>query len=776
MKEGGHPIEVDLERILPILAREIYTSPFAFLRENVQNAFDAVRLQTFREQSLGLSRKHRISIVLQDNKVTISDSGIGMTKGDLASFFWSIGKSGKHTAEAKSAGVVGTFGIGGMANFGVCSRLEVTTRTHDSSTSITSFADRNNLSAKEDCVFYETGPIDFPPGTAVTGTLMQPITVQQIVAYLKPIVQFIDVPVRIGDQLLSQAPFPTVKRDEGAAYTVKSGPVKASVWIRALQNGQAEVAVDQLKWNEVETEISAVFSTTISGIAAYQHGFMLAAVPVTSVFGFGGIINSSVLRPTAGREAVTDESRTLVQQLLGAIEHGVATHISKTAGLPERFSSFYRYISQNSLWILAGSATVRLYGTNSRTQLDALKSSPKDKVYFLREGHDQSIAQAYAEQGKTLVLLSSDGFRQRAESNYLLSYCNAAELEDRVTCVRTIDRLTFAQETFKYQLIDRLRRQFLIDGLHVKAGELSHGAMLWTPPQRSVKERTLFVDFRHAHIKRLVELRESLSFDAVFDIFIRDSVLPHLEGVFPDLRKRDFDALLRKLQSSVEYFEIDPGDVGRIEQLASITKMSPEAVAAVFGGRRASTPRSTSVQQSDVVAVPGQVNQVAQQAVAQQSSGKPIDEIRREMAIKLLETALDAKILDATDVPPQLGLAHYYLALTADAHVLYRRVFLERKPATDFSWGGHRAGYLFYSQGSAVVYYDIQFEDLIGETEKHERTGMFTMQHEPLVLQNQVFLPIPEQFEREMVPVDRPLKFTIRHQILGVGNEGDWEL
>jgi molecular chaperone HtpG len=769
MREHGHPIEVDLERILPILAREIYTSPFAFLRENVQNAFDAIRMQKFREQT-GEQREHKIAITLDGNRVSISDSGIGMTKEDLASFFWSIGKSGKHTQEAKSAGVVGTFGIGGMANFGVCSRLEVLTRTYGSESSIVSYAERNQLSAKENCVFYEPGPTNFEPGTTVTGTLIQPTTVEQVIAYLKPIVQYLDIPVQVGEQILSRASFPTVKRDEGAAFVVNSGPVKADIWIRALQNGQAEVAVDQLTWNGVATDISAVFSTTVGGIAAYQHGFMLAAVPVTSVFGLGGALNSSVLRPTAGREAVTDESRTLVQNLLGAIERGLATHISQVPGLPERFSSFYRYLSQYGCWDLAGSASVRLYGSSARVRLDSMKSSPKGQVYFVREGHDQSIAQAYVEQGKTLVLLSSDPHRQRAESNYLVTYCNASQLEDRVTCVRITDHLTFPQETLKYQLIDRLRRQFLIDGLHIRAGELSHGAMLWTSPSQNARDKTLFVDFRHAHMKRLIELRESLSFDAVFDIFIRDSVLPHLEAAFPELRKRDFDALLRKLQSTVEYFEIDPGDVGRIQQLASITNMSPEAVAAVFGGRRASTPRSTSVHRSDVVAVPGQVNQVVEQA-----SGKSIDEIRREMEIVLLETALDAKILDATDVPPQYGLARYYLALTADAHVLYRRLFLERKPSTDFSWGGHRAGYLFYSQGSAVVYYDIQFEELIGESDNHQRTGMFTMEHEPIVLKNQVFLPIPKEFEREMVPTDRTLKFTIRHQILGVGNDSRWE-
>jgi molecular chaperone HtpG len=770
MTEHAHPIEVDLERILPILAREIYTSPFAFLRENVQNAFDAIRMQRFREQSLGVSREHKILITLDGNRLSISDSGIGMTKDDLASFFWSIGKSGKHTVEAKSAGVVGTFGIGGMANFGVCSRLEVLTRTHTADEAVISFAERSQLSAKDNCVFYEPGPLAFEPGTTVTGTLIQSITLKQVIAYLEPIVQFLDVPIHVGERVLSQKSFPTVNRDEGSSYDLASGPAKAKVWIRALQNGQAEVEVDRLTWNGSQTDISAVFGTTMGVVSAYQHGFMLANVPVTTVFGLGGVINSSVLRPTAGREAVTDESRTLVQNLLAAIEAGLAAHISKLAGLPERFSSFYRYLSQHGRWELAGSATVRVYGSSARIGLDSMKSSPKGKVYFARDGHDQSIMQAYSEQHKTVVILSSDGHRQKVESKYLTSYCNGSPLEDRVTCLRVVDRLSFAEEAFKYQLHDRLRRQFLIDALYIRAGELSHGAMLWTPQLNNKTEKTLFVDFRHSQIKRLVGFRESLSFDAVFDIFIRDSVLPHLESAFPELRKRDFDALLRKLQSTVEYFEIDPGDVGRIQQLASITNMSPEDVAAVFGGRRSGAPKPTSVRRSDVVAVTQQVNQVVDQA-----SGKPIDEIRRELEILLLDTEVDAKILDATEVQSQIGLSRYYLALTRDAHVLYRRIFLERKPSTDFSWGGHRAGYLFYSHGSAVVYYDIQFEDLIEEAENRERTGKLTMEQSPIVLKNQVFLPIPKEFEPQMVPTDKTLKFTVRHQILGVGKADYWD-
>ncbi len=761
MIDEAHPIDVDLERILPILAREIYTSPFAFLRENVQNAFDAIRMQQYRDSTKAVTRDHRIAIMLEGDRLSISDTGIGMSREDLANFYWSIGKSGKHTPEAKAAGVVGTFGIGGMANFGVCSRLVVVTRTHESRRSVVGFAERSQLSARENCVFYESGPPECDYGTTVTGTLMRAITNEQIVAYLTPIVRLLDVPVTVAGRPMPRESFPSVSRDNGAEIEVASGPAKATIFVRALQNGQAEIEVEKLLWNRRDTAVSAVFQTTANVVSAYQHGFMLANVPITTIFGLGGIIDSPALRPTAGREAVTDESRTLVQTLLAAVERGLAEHISGTPGLPERFSSFYRYLDQFGRWHLAGSATVRVHGSGRRVALSSLRDSPKGGVYFARDGHDPSIIQAFMEQGKIVVLLSSDGHRQRVERQYLVKYCNAAPLQDRVTCVRVVDNLSFPQMALQYQLLDRLRTQFLIDGLHVRAGELSHGAMLWTPPsQRS--NRVLFIDFRHPQIERIVLLRESLSFDAVFDIFIRDSILPHLENSYPELRKRDFDALLRKLQSTVEFFEIDPDDISRIQRLAAITNMAPEDVAAVFGGRRSRVPRVTSIGRSDVASVTQQVNQVAQQ-----TGGKSVEDIRQELNVRLLETEVGGKLLDATDVQSVIGLSRYYLALTRDAHILYRRVFLERRPSTDFSWGGHRAGYLFYSHGQAVVYYDIQFENLLGEA-GHNRTGTRTLVHTPLVLKNNIFLPIPEEFERHFVPTDKTLRFTVRHQILGI--------
>ena len=685
-----------------------------------------------------------------------------MSKQDLVSFYWSIGKSGKHTPEAKAAGVVGTFGIGGMANFGICSRLEVMTRTRQMLDCVISFAERQNLSATRDCVFYKRELSDHHAGTTVTGTLMESISVDEIATYLEPIVRFLDLPMAINGTPLHHEPFPTVRREDGAPRASASGSATVTIFVRALRNGQAQVEVEQFLWEGREIELRAVFETNADVVAAYQYGFMLANVPVTTVFGLGGVVDSPVLRPTAGREAVTDTSRTLVQDLLAAVERGLAEHISATEGLPERFSSFYRYMSQTGSYGLAGSATVRVHGAGGRVPLNSLHGSPSGRVYFTRDGHDQAIVQAYAERQKVVILLSTDGHRQRVERAYLEQYCNAAPLEDRVTCIRVVDELNFSRTVLQYQLQSRLRSQFLIDGLQVRAGELSHGAMLWSP-KVAVGNRILFVDFRHSHIERLVKLRDSLSFHAVFDIFIRDFVLPHLESSFPELRKRDFDVLLKKLQSTFEYFEIDPGDISRIQQLASFTNMSPEHIAAVFGARRSGIPRPTSIRQGDVVSVTQQVNEAMQQ-----TADMSAESIRRELEIRFLETEVSAKLLDAKEVQAEIRLSRYYLALTSDAHILYRRVFMERSPSTDFSWGGHRAGYLFYSHGESVVYYDIQFEHLL-RVDGQERAGTRTLEHSPLVLKNMVFLPIPQSFERYLIPTDRTLRFTVQHQIMGGG-------
>src|SRR5206468_999494 len=121
--------QVETDKILNILTSEIYDSPLALLRENLQNAYDAVRMRFVpRREPLA---NGRIDLTIAPTTISISDNGIGMSESVLTNNFWKAGSSGKRSDEARKAGVVGTFGIGAMANFGVSSRVTVRTRSID---------------------------------------------------------------------------------------------------------------------------------------------------------------------------------------------------------------------------------------------------------------------------------------------------------------------------------------------------------------------------------------------------------------------------------------------------------------------------------------------------------------------------------------------------------------------------------------------------------------------------------------------------------------------
>src|SRR5258705_5412641 len=101
----------------------------AFLRETVQNAVDALRM--YRAELPGRSDAVSISIEISGATARIVDSGIGMSRAELQSLFWTMGASGKNTPLARQAGCVGHFGVGGFANFGVCRILKVSSKRLD---------------------------------------------------------------------------------------------------------------------------------------------------------------------------------------------------------------------------------------------------------------------------------------------------------------------------------------------------------------------------------------------------------------------------------------------------------------------------------------------------------------------------------------------------------------------------------------------------------------------------------------------------------------------
>ena len=73
--------QVETKRILEILSSEIYDSPYALLRENIQNAYDAILMRITEENSS--YDKGEIGVNIGASEIAITDYGIGMNESEL---------------------------------------------------------------------------------------------------------------------------------------------------------------------------------------------------------------------------------------------------------------------------------------------------------------------------------------------------------------------------------------------------------------------------------------------------------------------------------------------------------------------------------------------------------------------------------------------------------------------------------------------------------------------------------------------------------------------
>lgn len=215
--QTSFPAGFDFESMLRIISKQIYETPLAFIRENVQNAVDAIRIQAHREGVGADDSRYRIDITVEEKKIVARDNGLGMTASDLRNFFWTIGASGKRTQEAIAAGCVGTFGIGGFANFGVCDSLEVISQTIDSphgTLTRLSAADIRKASGAIPSVTVESSDAAAPRGTIVIGYLREPAKIDEVLRYLQDFVRYVPTSIHFNEQKISQARFSDIENRE----------------------------------------------------------------------------------------------------------------------------------------------------------------------------------------------------------------------------------------------------------------------------------------------------------------------------------------------------------------------------------------------------------------------------------------------------------------------------------------------------------------------------------------------------------------------------------
>ncbi|CAI9396620.1 Chaperone protein HtpG [Bacillus sp. T2.9-1] len=138
--------KAESKRLLEMMINSIYSQKEVFLRELISNASDAIDkiyYKALTDDTINFEKDNyfiKIKADKENRTLTISDTGIGMTKEELESNLGTIAKSGslafKMENEAKDGhDIIGQFGVGFYAAFMVADEVTVITKSLNSDTS-----------------------------------------------------------------------------------------------------------------------------------------------------------------------------------------------------------------------------------------------------------------------------------------------------------------------------------------------------------------------------------------------------------------------------------------------------------------------------------------------------------------------------------------------------------------------------------------------------------------------------------------------------------------
>ena len=752
--------KVEFSRILELLADQIYQSPLALLRENTQNAFDAVRMR----QALDGEFEPMIQVTVDDEQIIVSDNGIGMTAQEIETHFWYAGKSGKNTDAARAAGVVGTFGIGAMANFGVADELSVESESALTGARTLSSVRKSELSTEIEGISISPITQKGEPGTTVRAHLppMNGVSIQDARTYLREFVEFVDVPVLFNGDKLSGANHRAVLPSERHAWLEHrrgislDGILSGDIELIGMASGELRVILENIKSEpRLGKSGSMVLLQGHNGIRTLRSGFGLSTVAMQSGYQWGGVVDLSILKPTAGREALDASSNQLLQQIIWALDNLISPIAAEH---DESFTNdgFLQWIAATGQFALCGKLEVEPRPSGKPEVLASLVKRSGVRYYG---GRDESVIQTYASEEEPLIVLSRRRPRRDCELNYLITQgIDEVDITPRVKQDLPTTSQSFAHSALATRVALILEEDYFL-GVNIRFGSISGGLpLLVTDTEVPV---TIYLDPDSSSVAPLLALyRDDYNAFAPFiKDFVRSVVFPRIAKLVPSSTREGAEAFLRHLRSNRELFEYEIDDKADLDEI--FEELRAGRLTSVEAARRLIDRDRSVVDVSGASTEP--LSSVVSEIREETTEGDdPQDLFEARPGIDRREQETNARIL--TSEEPVNGYT-CFLSLT-DRVQREKGDFFLQPHSTEVVWGGRKVIFIFQHHSRRFgLYYDILCPGLVSAA-----SGGGPGITSTILAKDRTFIPVPNEIANDFQPeAGERKRLEVRCDILYLG-------
>ncbi|GAP71823.1 hypothetical protein SAMD00024442_19_28 [Candidatus Symbiothrix dinenymphae] len=762
--------QIEAEKVLKLLSNDIYDSPYALLRENVQNAYDAILMRQQKDSIF----EPQITISLNGQQISISDNGIGMTKETVTNNYWKAGSSGKNNAEARKAGVVGTFGIGAMANFGICKHLKVETHFWGENYTIISDADKSTLSVTEDCISITSKEEQRESGTIIYATLDDDCVLNEssAIQYLAPYVQYLKIPVTINGKIISQKAYNIIATEVTNSNIISvsknvsdvNTTFSMNMQILNYTNGTVRIYINNLSLGSNVVQGDMYLEQGKNLIYGLRNNFGLAAIPVNSNFNLGGIVNLSILQPTAGREALSRESIEFVSKIITIIEKNIAEELSKYE-IADSNRNFLSYIYSKGRYDLAGKIKIQIRPANTQITFDTVATKISDKDIYYYTGSDSQTIEQYANENSSLLILSGENPRRSIQQQILFQK-QIPQIPDSPSIIKeySTSELSSAEFALTLRIIGTLKDDYLIGESKVVFADISHQVPNIVSSNNNIV--VIYLSKTSGNILQVLKIykEDARLFDGFVKDFVRNHLYPKLAPFVPSSTRQGADALYRILQKNKELYTIEYEEMGDIEALMKDyvdgKKDLKEILKISSNQQKAHTQ---IVDRNQIGTVEQELSTIINQSVMPKDKNDISNDATMAIPpIKILSNETSKKILKTESQYPQLNNFTSFLALSDKIFSRQLDFFLEPH-TTKIIWGMHKILYIFTHASSRItLYYEIELKNKLSDNQ----TGGKSIPTTTIISKNRLFVPIIPELISHFDIQQQSLSFYVRYDLI----------